>query len=71
MDAAAIIRGVVPFEVNDEPYFTIYFVHDSDPDTVLEARLPRNAIYPHPHVNDHVRVHYVFQVPTRVERLKG
>ncbi len=71
MDTTATIRGVVPFEVNDEPYFTIYFAHDSDPDTILEARLPRNGIYPHPHVNDHIRVHYVLRVPTRIERLKN
>ena len=70
MDATATIRGVVPFEVNDEPYFTIYFAHDSEPEAILEATLPRNEIYLHPHVNDHIRVHYVFQVPTRIEHLK-
>lgn len=70
MEATAIIRGIVPFDINDEPYFTIYFVHESDPGTVLEARLPGKAIYPHPHVNDRVRVHYVLQVPTHIDRVE-
>ncbi len=71
MNVNAIIKGVVPFAVNDTPYFTIYFAHDSDPDNVFEARLPGNSIYPHPHVNDHIRVHYVFGVPTRIEPIKS
>jgi hypothetical protein len=69
MEMNAVIRGIVPFGVNDEPYFTIYFAHESDPDAILEARLPANDVYPHPHVNDRVRVHYVLKVPTRIEKI--
>lgn len=68
MDVNAIIKGVVPFDVNDEPYFTIYFAHEAEPENVLEARLPAGSIYPHPHVNDHICVHYVLKVPTHIER---
>jgi hypothetical protein len=68
MDEKAVIKGIIPFDINDEPYFTIYFAHESDPDTMLEGRLPASEIYPHPHVNDRIRVHYVFNVPTRIER---
>ncbi len=70
MDATATIRGIVPFDVNGEPYFTLYFTHEGDPEKVLEARLPSNSVYPHPHVNDRIRVHYVLQVPTRIELLE-
>ncbi len=69
MEISATIRAVVPFEINDEPYFTIYFAHDSDPDNVLEGTLPVGSVYPHPHVNDRIRIHYLFEIPTRIERV--
>lgn len=67
MIVIATIRGIIPFDINDEPYFMIYFAHESDLDNVLEARLPAGSIYPHPHVNDHIRVHYLLDIPTRIE----
>jgi hypothetical protein len=71
MDVNAIIKGVVPFDVNDKRYFTIYFAHEVDPDNVLEARLPEDSIYPHPHVNDRIRVHYRLSIPMRIDRVSG
>lgn len=68
VEIEAVILGLVPFDIHDQPYLTIYFAHDDDPETVLQAQLPLDAIYPHPHVNDRIRVHYVLQVPTRIDK---
>lgn len=67
MEITAVVLGLVPFEIHGERYLTVYYAHEDDPETVLEARLPLSAIYPRPHVNDRVRIHYVLQVPTRIE----
>ena len=67
MNVEATIVGIVPFNIQDERYLTIYYVHDDDPDTILEARLPRSAVYAHPHPNDRVTIHYVLGVVTHIE----
>jgi hypothetical protein len=68
MDIEATIVGLVPFEIQDETYLTIYYVHDDEPENVLQARLPASAIYEHPHPNDQVHVHYVLGVVTHVHK---
>ena len=67
MNINATIVGIVPFTIQDERYLTIYYVHDDDPDTILQARLPASAVYDHPHPNDQVSVHYVFDVVTHID----
>ena len=67
MNVNATIVGIVPFTIQDDRYLTIYYVHDDDPDHILQARLPEYAIYAHPHPNDQVSVHYVLGVPTHIE----
>lgn len=69
MEFDAVILGLVPFNVQEEAYLTVYYAHEDDPDTVLHAQFPRADLYPNPHVNDRIRVHYVLEVPTRIERL--
>jgi hypothetical protein len=68
VDVDATIVGIVPFQIQDDSYLTIYYVHDDDPATVLQARLPASAVYAHPHPNDQVRVHYVLGVVTHMHR---
>lgn len=67
MNVNATIVGIVPFEIQDERYLTIYYVHDDEPDQILQARLPATAVYLHPHPNDQVAVHYVLGVVTHIE----
>lgn len=67
MNVNATIVGIVPFEIQDERYLTIYYVHDDEPDKILQARLPANAVYQHPHPNDRVAVHYVLGVVTHID----
>jgi hypothetical protein len=69
MEAEGVILGLVPFEGLDEQFVTVYYAHDDDPDTVLQAQMPLRSLYPRPHVNDRIRIHYRLQVPTRIERL--
>jgi hypothetical protein len=66
MNIHATIVGIVPFDIQDERYLTIYYVHDDEPDTILQARLPASAVYEHPHPNDEVSVHYVLGVVTQI-----
>ncbi len=67
MNVDATIVGIVPFDIQDDRYLTVYYVHDDDPDTILEARLPATAVYAHPHPNDYVSIHYVLGVVTHIE----
>jgi hypothetical protein len=67
MNIDATIVGIVPFEIQDDRYLTIYYVHDDDPEHILQARLPASCVYEHPHPNDHVSVHYVLGVVTHID----
>jgi hypothetical protein len=67
MNVNATIVGIVPFSIQDERYLTIYYVHDDEPETILQARLPASVVYEHPHPNDKVSVHYVFGVVTHID----
>jgi hypothetical protein len=67
MNVDATIVGIVPFDIQDDRYLTIYYVHDDDQDTILEARLPAAAVYDHPHPNDRVSIHYVLGVVTHID----
>ncbi len=67
MNVDATIIGIVPFLIQDHRYLTIYYVHDDDPENVLQARLPAQAVYDHPHPNDRVSIHYVLGVVTHIE----
>jgi hypothetical protein len=67
MNVDATIVGIVPFEIQEDRYLTIYYVHDDDPDNVMLARLPAAAVYAHPHPNDSVSVHYVLGVVTHID----
>jgi hypothetical protein len=66
MNVDAIIVGIVPFEIQDDRYLTIYYIHDDNPENILQARLPQSAVYAHPHPNDRVSVHYVLGVVTNI-----
>ena len=68
MNIDATIVGIVPFSILDEQYLTVYYVHDNDPDQILQARLPAYAVYDHPHPNDEVTVHYVLGVVTHIKQ---
>jgi hypothetical protein len=67
MNVDATIVGIVPFEIQEDRYLTIYYVHDDDPDSILQARLPAAAVYAHPHPNDQVSIHYVLGVVTHID----
>ena len=67
MNVDATIVGIAPFQIQDERYLTVYYVHDDDPDNILEARLPASAVYAHPHPNDSVSIHYVLGVVTHID----
>ena len=67
MNVNATIVGIVPFEIQEDRYLTIYYVHDDDPENILEARLPALAVYSHPHPNDRVSIHYVLGVVTHID----
>ena len=67
MNIDATIVGIVPFEIQEDRYLTIYYVHDADTETVLQARLPAHAVYDHPHPNDRVSIRYVLGVVTQIE----
>lgn len=66
MNVDATIVGIVPFEIQDDRYLTIYYIHDDDPENVLQARLPASAVYAHPHPNDRISIHYVLGVVTHI-----
>lgn len=66
MNVDATIVGIVPFEIQDDRYLTIYYIHDDNPENILQARLPASAVYDHPHPNDQVSIHYVLGVVTRI-----
>ena len=68
MNVDATIVGIVPFEIEEDRYLTIYYVHDDDPDTILLARLPVSAIYDRPHPNDSVSIRYVLGVVTNIDQ---
>jgi hypothetical protein len=67
MNVDATIVGIVPFEIQEDRYLTIYYVHDDDPENILQARLPASAVYAHPHPNDRVSIHYVLGVVTHID----
>ena len=67
MNIDATIVGIVPFSIQDEPYLTVYYIHDDEPDNILQARLPASAVYEHPHPNDKVRIHYVLGIVTHID----
>jgi hypothetical protein len=67
MNVDATIIGIVPFAIQDERYLTIYYVHDDEPESILQARLPQSAVYDHPHPNDKVSIHYVLGVVTHID----
>jgi hypothetical protein len=67
MDINATIIGIVPFTIQDDRYLTIYYIHDDEPEEILQVRLPEHAIYEHPHPNDRISVHYVLGVVTHID----
>lgn len=67
MNIDATIVGIVPFLIQDEPYLTVYYVHEDDPDNILQARLPATAVYDQPHPNDQVSIHYVLGIVTHID----
>ncbi|TVR69718.1 MAG: hypothetical protein EA415_13845 [Sphaerobacteraceae bacterium] len=66
MNVNATIVGIVPFEIQEDRYLTIYYVHDDDSENILQVRLPASAVYAHPHPNDRVSIHYVLGVVTHI-----
>jgi hypothetical protein len=70
MNRDATIVGIVPFEIQEDRYLTIYYVHDDDPENILQARLPASAVYAHPHPNDRVSIYYVLGIVTHIDERK-
>lgn len=67
MNVDATIVGIVPFDIQEDRYLTVYYIHDDDPENILQARLPASAVYDHPHPNDRVSIHYVLGVVTHID----
>jgi hypothetical protein len=67
MEVDALILGLIPYQIHGQTFFTVYYAHDDDPESVLQARLPHDAIYPNPRVNDKIRVHYLLKVVVLIE----
>ena len=68
MEVDALILGMIPYQIHGEIYFNVFYAHDDDPETVLQARLPQDAIYPNPKVNDRVSVHYLLKIVTQITK---
>jgi hypothetical protein len=68
MEVDALILGMIPYQIHGEIYVNVYYAHDDDPETVLQARLPQDAIYHNPKVNDRIRVHYLLKVVTGITK---
>jgi hypothetical protein len=67
MHVDATIVGIVPFDIQEDRYLTVYYVHDDDSENILQARLPASAVYAHPHPNDRVSIFYVLGVVTHID----
>lgn len=68
MEVDALILGMIPYQIHGEPYVNVFYAHDDDPETVLQARLSQDAIYPNPKVNDRVSVHYLLKIVTQITK---
>ncbi len=66
MDVDALILGMIPYRIHGETYINIFYAHADDPETVRQARLPQDAIYPNPRVDDPIRVRYLLKVVTQI-----
>lgn len=68
MDVDALILGMIPYQIHGESYINVFYAHLDDPETVHQARLPQDAIYPNPKVNDSIRVRYLLKVVTAITK---
>lgn len=68
MEVEAIIEGMQRIAIHGSPYVRIFYSLDSDPETILQAQLPDEAVDSGISVGDRVRLTMVLRTVMEVRR---
>jgi hypothetical protein len=64
----ALIRSVTPFTVHGQPHLQVLYSPVGQEDTVLQARLGTEGVYPGIAVGDLAVIHAMMGIVTRIEQ---
>jgi len=68
MDVEATVEGMRAYLIHSEEYRVVYFSHDDDRDTILNAQLSADAVPTNLRVGDHIVVHYLLNMVVGIRR---
>ena len=66
----AQIVKVAEADIHGQRFYDLYYFMLDDPGKqVIGSRVPVESVYNHPQIGDAVTIHFMMNVPTKVERL--
>ena len=68
MEVEAIIEGMQRIAIHGSPYVRVFYSLDRDPETILQAQLPDEAVDSGISVGDRVRLTMVLRTVMEVRR---
>jgi hypothetical protein len=68
MARQAVIHAVQPYDLHGVRYYAIRYAYANEPDTLREARLAHDSIYPDPKAGDQILVEAILNVVTDITK---
>ena len=68
MAREALIHAVQPYDLHGVRYYAIRYAYANEPDTLREARLAHDSIYPDPSTGDQILVESLLNVVTEITK---
>lgn len=68
MEVAATVEGIRPYLIHSEEYRVVYYSHDDERDTILNAQLSADAVPANLRVGEQIIVQYLLGIVVAIRK---